>query len=66
MACAEREEKHVICNVCDNYCPLTAELEQGRLVGLRPYEDPKAICYKAHSYKEYISHPDRILYPMKN
>ena len=63
---ASMERKHVICNACDNYCPLTAELEDGRLVRLKPCEDPQAICRKAHSWKDYINHPDRIVYPMKN
>ena len=58
--------KHVICTICDNYCPLNAEFSDGELTALKPCEDPKAICFKAHSWKEYINHPDRILYPMKN
>ena len=60
------ETKNVICAVCDNYCPLKAKIIDGRLQNLEPLEDPKAICYKAHSWKEYINHPDRILHPMKN
>lgn len=60
------ETKHVICTVCDNYCPLKANVVGGVLQGLEPYEDPKAICFKAHSWKEHINHPDRILHPMKN
>ena len=60
------ETKNVICVVCDNYCPLKAKIIDGRLQNLEPLEDPKAICYKAHSWKEHINHPDRILHPMKN
>lgn len=56
----------MICTVCDNYCPLKANVVGGVLQGLEPYEDPKAICFKAHSWKEHINHPDRILHPMKN
>lgn len=59
-------EKNIVCTMCDNYCPLKARLINGELRELVPLEDPKAICFKAHGWKEYIHHPDRVLYPMKN
>lgn len=56
------------CAMCVSRCGSVGVVEDGRLVALEP--DPshptgKAICAKGRAAPELVSHPDRLLYPMK-
>ncbi len=49
MSTAEYVEKNVVCSTCDNFCPVLAKVEDGRVVKVSARKDPflkDVICMK--------------------
>ena len=56
------------CALCVSRCGALADVEDGRLLALRP--DPshptgKALCLKGKAAPDLVGHPDRLLHPMR-
>lgn len=61
-------EKQVVCSSCDNFCPLTARVEDGRVVKVAARDHPflrDVICVKGAYAPKAFAHPDRLMYPLK-
>ena len=56
------ETKNIVCTVCDLNCMLKATVQDGEIVDI----GGPSICSKVMCYNEYMNHPDRLLYPLKN
>jgi anaerobic selenocysteine-containing dehydrogenase len=63
------ENKKTRCVLCGNLCGLEVQVEDNRIVKVRPdKEHPRSqgyICRKGTSVAHYQHHADRLLYPMK-
>ena len=63
------EKKKTRCVLCGNLCGLEVQVEDNRIVKVRPdKEHPRSqgyICRKGQSVAHYQHHADRLLYPMK-
>lgn len=63
------ERKTAICGLCGKSCLMNAYLKDGRLVKVEGNSSlPGAnghLCPKGAAYRQYIYHPDRLLYPMR-
>ncbi|HET7725486.1 MAG TPA: molybdopterin-dependent oxidoreductase, partial [Propionibacteriaceae bacterium] len=67
-ASPHRREVPTFCPLCVSRCGATAVVVDGRLESLRP--DPShptgaALCVKGKAAPEILSHPDRLLYPLR-
>ncbi len=61
-------EKQVVCSSCDNFCPLTAKVEGGRVVKVSARDHPllrDVICVKGAYAPKSFAHPDRLMYPLR-
>jgi anaerobic selenocysteine-containing dehydrogenase len=63
------ETKKTRCVLCGNLCGLEVQVEDNRIVKVRPdKQHPRSqgyICRKGRSVAHYQHHADRLLYPMK-
>ena len=63
------EKKKTRCVLCGNLCGLEVQVEDDRIVKVRPdKEHPRSqgyICRKGQSVAHYQHHADRLLHPMK-
>ncbi len=60
--------KSVVCTSCDGFCPVSAKVEDGRVVKIQTRDHPLfkgVLCMKGAYAPKQFSHPDRILYPLK-
>jgi len=68
---AERKEIHTFCGVCSMSCAVVAEVEDGKLVAVRPDKDSEfrhEICPQGKGPLTLVgteNHPDRLKYPLK-
>ncbi|MBI2860642.1 MAG: molybdopterin-dependent oxidoreductase [Chloroflexi bacterium] len=57
------------CGICYRGCPVVVKLEDGQPVAITgDFEHPRshgAICAKGRASLEFLSHPDRLKYPLK-
>jgi anaerobic selenocysteine-containing dehydrogenase len=60
------ETKHVACKTCDGGCMLLAKTEDGKIISLEGVPPDHAICNKARYAMDYVNHPNRLTYPLKN
>lgn len=54
--------KRTTCAVCGSCCPVDVYVEDGKIVRV---EGKQGLCPKGAAARQYVYHPDRILYPMK-
>lgn len=54
--------KHTTCAVCGSCCPVDVYVKDGKIVRV---EGKNGLCPKGAAARQYVYHPDRILYPMK-
>lgn len=63
------EWKKTLCNLCAMTCGLEMEIEDNRIINVRPDPDsPSSECYccrKGRSAKYFVENSERILYPKK-
>src|SRR3954447_19429177 len=63
------EERVTFCRICEAYCGLVAEVDDGRLLRLRPDPDHPLsrgyACPKGIAMAEVQNHPDRVLEPLR-
>lgn len=60
--------KTVVCATCDGFCPVSANVKDGRVVKVTPRDHPlfkDVLCMKGAFAPKAFAHPDRLLYPMK-
>ena len=61
--------KKTLCNLCAMTCGLEMEIEDNRIVSVRPDPDsPNSDCYccrKGRTAKYFVENSERILYPKK-
>jgi len=60
--------KQVVCTSCDGFCPVSARVEDGRVVKITTRDHPMfkgVLCMKGAYAPKQFSHPDRVLYPLK-
>jgi acetylene hydratase len=60
--------KNVVCGTCDGFCPVRANVVDGRVVKVLPRNHPilkDVLCLKGAFAPKAFAHPDRILYPLK-
>ena len=61
--------KKTLCNLCAMTCGLEMEVEDNRIINVRPDPDsPSSECYccrKGRSAKYFVENSERILYPKK-
>ena len=61
--------KKTQCNMCAASCGLEMEVEDNRVISVRPDPDsPKSdnyCCRKGRAAKHYLNHPDRLTHPLK-
>ena len=65
---AEESVKQVVCTSCDGFCPVSATLEDGRVVKIGTRDHPLfkgVLCMKGAYSPKHYSHPDRVLHPLK-
>jgi anaerobic selenocysteine-containing dehydrogenase len=65
---SQRTEVVAYCAQCKSRCGCIAEVDGGRLVGLKPllnHPSGQQLCPKGHASAEQVYHPDRLLYPMR-
>lgn len=64
-----KETKHTFCRICEASCGLVAELDQGRIVELRPNKNHVGTdgfaCMKGLNQHHMYDSPDRLHYPLK-
>ena len=68
MSATESVEKLVVCSTCDNFCPVLAKVEDGRVVKVSARKDPflkDVICMKGAYAPKSFAHPDRLMYPLR-
>jgi anaerobic selenocysteine-containing dehydrogenase len=61
-------ETATFCPLCVSRCGATATVEDGRLLALKPApEHPtgRALCVKGRAAPEIVTHPDRLLHPLR-
>ena len=64
----DRTVKTLVCTSCDGFCPVSAKVEDGRVVKVMTRNHPLfkgVLCMKGAYAPKHFSHPDRILYPLK-
>lgn len=63
------EHKHTYCRICEPLCGMTATVEDGRLVQLRPDRDHPLsqgfACPKGIAFEQVHNDPDRVLHPLR-
>lgn len=59
------ESRHSTCVFCDGCCPVAIR-NDGEVTVSPLNPNLPAICSKAHLWREYRSHPDRVVKPRKN
>ena len=64
------ESKKVVCEYCKGYCRVIADVENDRLLGVRPDPDderpnPNNGCVRIRAAVEIMYHPDRVNFPLK-
>ncbi len=63
------ETKHTFCRICEASCGLVAELDNGRIVQMRPNKDHIGTdgfaCMKGLNQHHMYDSPDRLQYPLK-
>ena len=63
------ETKTTFCRICESLCGMVAEVEDGRLIRLRPdKEHPMSAgfaCQKGIAFTEVVNDPDRITTPLR-
>ena len=63
------EHKTTYCRICESLCGMVAEVEDGRLVSLRPdKEHPLSAgfaCQKGIAFTEVVNDPDRVTTPLR-
>lgn len=63
------EEKATYCRICEPLCGMTATVEDGRLLALRPDPDHPLsqgfACPKGIAFEQVHNDPDRVLHPLK-
>lgn len=60
--------KSVVCTSCDGFCPVSAKVEDGRVVKIQTRDHPLfkgVLCMKGAYAPKQFSHPDRLMYPLK-
>ncbi len=64
-----KQRKHTFCRICEASCGLEAELEDGRIVELRPNRAHMGTdgfaCMKGLNQHKMYDSPDRLRYPLK-
>ncbi|HKY89593.1 MAG TPA: molybdopterin-dependent oxidoreductase, partial [Nevskiaceae bacterium] len=64
-----KETKHTFCRICEAGCGLVAELEDGKVVDLRPNKDHIGTdgfaCMKGLNQHKMYDSPDRLQHPLK-
>lgn len=64
-----RETKHTFCRICEASCGLVAELEDGKIVDLKPNTQHIGTdgfaCMKGLNQHKMYDSPDRLKYPLK-
>jgi len=64
----DRIVQTLVCTSCDGFCPVSAKVEDGRVVKVMTRNHPLfkgVLCMKGAYAPKHFSHPDRILYPLK-
>ncbi len=68
-SCGGLERKTAICGLCGKSCLMNAYMKNGRLIKVEGNRSlPHAsghLCSKGAAYRQYLYHPDRLLYPMR-
>lgn len=71
-ACEDKamESRKVICSICTNKCVVNAQVENGRLLGVKPVGDPQfkgcpQLCLRGVCGADFEYRPDRILSPLR-
>ena len=63
------ETKHTFCRICEASCGLVADMENGKIVDLRPNKDHIGTdgfaCMKGLNQHKMYDSPDRLQYPLK-
>ena len=63
------ETKHTFCRICESLCGLEVEVENNKVIGIRPDDKHVATdgfsCVKGLRQHEMYASPDRLKYPMK-
>ncbi len=63
------ENKITYCRICESLCGMVAEVEDGRLVSLRPDRDHPLstgyACQKGIAFTEVVNDPDRVTTPLR-
>ncbi|MEH2478115.1 anaerobic selenocysteine-containing dehydrogenase [Nitrobacteraceae bacterium AZCC 2146] len=60
--------KNVVCGTCDGFCPVQANVVDGRVVKVSTRNHPilkDVLCLKGAFAPKAFANPDRILYPLK-
>lgn len=60
--------KQVICGTCDGFCPVQANVKDGRVIKVTPRNHPMlkdVLCMKGALAPKAFAHPDRLFHPMK-
>src|SRR5262245_53430153 len=60
--------KSVVCATCDGFCPVSAKVENGRVVKVTSRDHPllkDVICMKGAFAPKILAHPDRLMHPIK-
>lgn len=64
-----QQTKHTFCRICEASCGLVAEMEDGRIVEMRPNKDHIGTdgfaCMKGLNQHKMYDSPDRLKYPLK-
>ena len=69
-----KESKHMVCEFCHSRCRVIVHSENGKLINIEEdptyplYENifpPTRACLRLKGAKEFMSHPDRLNYPLK-
>ena len=63
------ETKTTFCRICESLCGMVAEVDDGRLVSLRPDKDHPLsagfACQKGIAFTEVVNDPDRVTTPLR-
>jgi anaerobic selenocysteine-containing dehydrogenase len=63
------EQRTTFCRICEALCGLTATVEDGRLIEIRPSKEHPIsqgfACPKGIAMHEVVNDPDRLLYPLR-
>src|SRR5210317_1077437 len=64
-----KRTKHTFCRICESLCGLEVEIENDRVVAIRPDDKHVATegfsCVKGLKQHEIYSSPDRLMHPLK-